>query len=368
MLILGTTEKLVDAIEKVESIICFGTGKKAIQFVEQFSEQKYWNKIRCFVDNDKNKAGKKFLYKNKNIPIISFNHLEKMVDDKCIFIITCAAVFDFVEQIEKFDKNKGINTYAYTLCENYDREERAMKKTIPSSLRLTQEMLIPKKIHYTWFGGNPLPDKYKKWIDSWRKYCPEYEIIEWNESNYDVSKNQYMLDAYKNKKWGFVSDYARLDIIYSEGGIYLDTDVELVMRLDELLYQPGFVGFESEDRVGLGLGLGAVKGLPVIKELRDYYENLKFVNEDGTLNLVPSPILVTEYLIEKGLTTNGEYQILDGLTIYPEKMLSGKSGSTFRVRLAEYTRAIHHYEGSWLEDQGKEYWKKRSVLVEKSFE
>ena len=94
--------------------------------------------------------------------------------------------------------------------------------------------MIPKKIHYCWFGGNPMPEKDKKCIESWKRYCPDYEIIRWDESNYDVSKNRYMKEAYEEKKWGFVPDYARLDIIYNEGGIYLDTDVELVKNLDDL--------------------------------------------------------------------------------------------------------------------------------------
>ena len=123
-------------------------------------------------------------------------------------------------------------------------------------------------------------------MNSWKKYCPDYEIIEWNESNYDVTKNQYMYDAYKSEKWGFVPDYARLDIIYQYGGIYLDVDVELVQSLDELRYQDGFVGFEDQTEVNFGSGFGAAKGSRIIRELRDEYDRRKFVNEDGSLNLL----------------------------------------------------------------------------------
>ena len=124
--------------------------------------------------------------------------------------------------------------------------------------------MIPKVIHYCWFGHNPLPERYKEWIKSWKRYCPDYEIVEWNESNYDVTKHPYMRAAYDAKKWGFVSDYARLDIIYENGGIYLDTDVELVKNLDELLYQEGFAGVDSSGRLSTGLGFGARKGLRLI--------------------------------------------------------------------------------------------------------
>ena len=109
--------------------------------------------------------------------------------------------------------------------------------------------MIPKVIHYCWFGKNELPEDAKRCIASWKKFCPDYEIIEWNETNYDVRKNKYMSDAYDEKKWAFVSDYARIDIIYNYGGIYLDTDVELLRPLDELLKDKMFCGWESRDSI-----------------------------------------------------------------------------------------------------------------------
>ena len=145
--------------------------------------------------------------------------------------------------------------------------------------------MIPKKIHYCWFGGNPLPELAQKCIASWKKYCPDYEIIEWNETNYDITKNNYMNQAYENKRWGFVPDYARLDIIYTHGGIYLDTDVELIKPIDELLTLKAFAGVEqNSEYVALGLGFGAEKEHPTIKALRDYYDTLSFV-ENGELGL-----------------------------------------------------------------------------------
>ena len=127
--------------------------------------------------------------------------------------------------------------------------------------------MIPKKIHYCWFGNNPLPEKDRKCIESWKKYCPNYEIIRHDENNYDISKNKYMKQAYESKKWGFVPDYARLDIIYNEGGIYLDTDVELTKNLDELLKYDAYMGFEDDIHVSPGLGFGAIKHHEGIKKL-----------------------------------------------------------------------------------------------------
>ena len=169
----------------------------------------------------------------------------------------------------------------------------------------------------------------------------------WNEQNYDLSQNEYMLQAYEAGKWGFVPDYARVDIIYKYGGIYLDTDVEIIQSLDELLYQDAFVGFERNDFVNLGQGFGAVKGHPVIREMRDMYKECQFVKEDGTLNLLPSPSYQTEVLVRHGLERNGSYQILENITVYPEKLINGKNERTRIVETLPCTRMIHHFDASW---------------------
>ena len=143
-----------------------------------------------------------------------------------------------------------------------------------------------EKIHYCWFGGGELPDEYKKYIESWRKCCPDYEIIRWDESNYDVTKNRYMRQAYENKKWAFVSDYARVDIIYHQGGIYLDTDVELVKNFDEFLKWDLFCGFESFDYVAWGVGFGAVKEHEILKDVLNEYEKRSFLKEDGSFDRI----------------------------------------------------------------------------------
>lgn len=216
--------------------------------------------------------------------------------------------------------------------------------------------MIPKKIHYCWIGGNPLPASAKKCIESWKKYCPDYEIIEWNESNYDFTKNQYMKDALEAKKWGFVPDYARLDIIYQHGGIYLDTDVEIVKSFDELLEHHGFAGFESKEYVNFGQGFAAEAGNVVIKELLNSYESLNFINDDGSLNLIASPELNTITLEKLDLIRNGHKQtLMDCFTIYPTDYFCPKSINDGIVRMTDNTYSIHHFDSTWFtEAQQKE--------------
>ncbi|MCR5041127.1 MAG: glycosyl transferase, partial [Clostridia bacterium] len=192
-------------------------------------------------------------------------------------------------------------------------------------------------------------------IESWRKYCPDYEITEWNEHNYDFTVIPYMKEAYEAKKWGFVPDYARLDIIYRCGGIYLDTDVEIIRRFDNLLILHGFAGFQLNGEIALGLGFGAEAGNPVIKALRESYNDLHFIKQDGSPDITPSPKLNTKALVDSfGLVSNGEYQQLDGMTVFPPEYFCPKSFDDGIVRKTKNTYSIHHFDASWYTPEQKE--------------
>ncbi len=208
--------------------------------------------------------------------------------------------------------------------------------------------MIPKKIHYCWFGGKELPPLAKKCIKSWKKYCPDYEIIQWNESNYDINKNEYMKSAYTEKKWGFVPDYARFDIIYNNGGIYLDTDVELIKPLDSLLSLKGFMGFENNKMVNGGLIIAGEPELDIFREMYECYNNVSFYNTDGSLNLLPSPHYNTEVLLEHGLIKNNITQIIDSITVFSSEYFCPKDVTNVSLKITEDTYSIHHYDGSWI--------------------
>lgn len=211
-------------------------------------------------------------------------------------------------------------------------------------------MAIPKVIHYCWFGGNPKPKFAKKCIDSWRKHCPDYQIIEWNEDNFDITQNRYCKEAYEEGKWAFVTDYARLKILFENGGFYFDTDVELVKNLDAFLEEPCFMCIESSTRcvmVATGLGIGAQKGNAVVKALLDSYEGVAFRREDGSLDTATCTVRNNAVLKRFGFTEENRLQRFPEFTIYPSEFFSPIEMESGIKRKTKNTYSIHHYSLSW---------------------
>lgn len=178
--------------------------------------------------------------------------------------------------------------------------------------------MIPKIIHYCWFGSGPKSELIEKCISSWNKYLPDYEIIEWNEDNFDISSNLYVKQAYEAKKWAFVSDYVRLFALYTCGGVYLDTDVEILKPFDSAFLQNrAFTGFEAKDSPVTAV-LGAEKGNPIIDALLSYYLDHVFINADGSYNLKTNTNTISEFLIQNGILPNGKLQDVSGFRVYPQ--------------------------------------------------
>lgn len=205
--------------------------------------------------------------------------------------------------------------------------------------------MIPKKIHYCWFGRNELPASAKKCIASWKKYCPDYEIIEWNEDDFDVNSNAYTKMCYEQKQYAFLSDYVRLKVIEEHGGIYFDTDVEVVKNFDELLQCSAFFGFENSSHVASGLGFGAEANHVVVKKMLEEYDFLL----NGTQGVVGCPILNTNALVKLGLVLNGEIQNVCDAMIFPKDYFNPFEDYTGRLNNTKNTYSIHWYSKSWLD-------------------
>ena len=208
-------------------------------------------------------------------------------------------------------------------------------------------MSIPKVIHYCWFGKGEMPKLAKKCIKSWKKYCPDYELVLHTEDNFDLTQNRYLSEAYKAGKWAFVSDYARLKIIYENGGIYLDTDVELIKPIDDLLKLDGFMGFDEKGIVATGLGFGAKKGNKIVSEFLKDYDSIPFVLPDGSYDLTPCPDRNTETLKRLGMDINNTNQTFMDITFLPDEYLCPMDYYTGKKSITKNTYSIHHYSASW---------------------
>lgn len=219
----------------------------------------------------------------------------------------------------------------------------------------TAGKIIPQKIHYCWFGEEPLPEFAKLCINSWKKFCPEYKIIEWNEKNFDLESScEYVKEALKLKKWAFISDYARFEILYNHGGLYFDTDVEIIKPLNPILLQGPFMGFETNAGTGKGtvapgLGLAAYPSMEIYCEILEFYKSRHLIKQDGSIDLTTVVVFVTEILRKHGLKDVSGIQEISGIRIYPSEYFCPMDYSTGLIDISENTYTIHHYSETWLD-------------------
>lgn len=208
-------------------------------------------------------------------------------------------------------------------------------------------MAIPKRIHYCWFGGKPKPPLAERCLKSWKRFCPDYEILEWNEHNFDVSSAPlYVRQAYEAGRWAFVTDYVRLKALTELGGIYMDTDVEIVKSLTPFLHHQAFAGFENPERIQTGL-LACEKDFPLFREFLRYYDTARFYNDDGTQDVTTNVEVLTSLCKAYGFQPNDTFQIVQGLAIYPKEVFCPVDFDTEKLHRTRKTVVIHWFASSW---------------------
>ncbi len=212
---------------------------------------------------------------------------------------------------------------------------------------MERDQKIPKIIHYFGVGKGESKKQYQRYIDGWRRLCPDFKIERWDESNFDVTANRFAKEAYDNGCWAFVSDYARLKVLYEYGGIQLDTDVEMLKSYSDLLCYEGFIGFESDEMVNDGQAFGVIPHHPIVKEMLDMYEGMSFVNEDGSFNQLLSPDARTEVLKRHGLKTDGSRQNIEGIEVFPVDYFCPMDFYSRKIKRTPNTYSIHHFAASW---------------------
>lgn len=227
-------------------------------------------------------------------------------------------------------------------------------------------MAIPKIVHYCWFGGKEKPDSVKKCIESWKKFLPDYQLVEWNEDNFNIEKLQYTKESYVAKKYAFVSDVARIEALYQYGGIYMDTDVEVLKTFTPLLDARCILGMEEKGYVATSF-MAFEKEHPLVKQFLNLYENISFLDKNGQIITGTNVAKLTNLLIEKGFVQENYYQELEeGIKIYPKEFFSPYDYINCHYNITENSYCVHHFAVSWMskkEQVKKEIKKQLSKIL-----
>lgn len=351
--ILTNCKKELPFYLKNRKVYCFGAGQQFGTFLKE------WNnpEVVAVVDNDREKQRNGIDTGERHYRVLSLEQFRSVCEAGTFLVITTMRFDEIIRQLDEIEELDGVECCVYFLIKN------EVECSVFEHTYMITEEKIPRKIHYCWFGGNKMPEEFKENISSWRKYCPNYEIIRWDETNYDVGKSSYMKQAYECKKWAFVTDYARLDIVQTYGGIYFDTDVEVVKSFDELLGWEFFCGFENDKYVASGLGFGSIANHWLLAKLLDKYDRMNFLNEDGSLNEVACPVVQSEIMEKAGFQMNGKFQAVNGVAVYPRDFFNSGGYYEGAGELTENSYSIHKYSGSW--NHSESYQKNRRMIKQK---
>lgn len=333
-------------------IVAFGDGLMLQDMLKLESEYQIVKHIEFIIDNDKRKWGRPIYTPfGRILNVFSVDKLLEYDADKLMIIITSERYPEMIQQLDDMAELDLTECYIYPIMHSFEHR----KYQIP---KYEGDYLIPPVIHYCWFGKNDFPDNVKKCMESWEKKCPHYEIIRWDESNYNVNKNPYISEAYKAGAYAYVSDYARLDILYQNGGIYLDTDIELLKPLDELRRTEAFGGFLHHGaRIDTGIGFGSICGNELLKEFMSLYYYEKYIG-DGGVNRNLNAASVTKVLKYYGLKQDGSYQVIKGMACYPREFFDPLSYVLGIDQRTEDTYSVHYGNMSW-SDEG--YYSLRNI-------
>ncbi len=330
-------QELAQRIKENNSrIFVYGAGMIGQIVVPYLAETYQLNDhIECYVDMDRRKTGKKITIGNSEYEIRTPEVLNN-VSGSVVVLVTNSKFFSVLNYLNQIDSLKDADCYI-----------------IPMMQKLEQRESIPKIIHYCWFGEKEMPPFLTECMESWKKFCPNYEIKRWDDSNYDKNKFQYTKQAAELKRYGFITDVARLDILYQYGGIYLDTDVKLLKTLNGLLFNKGFVGVERWGNVNSGGGIGAVPHHPMIKEMLDYRLTIPFAFEDGTVNIETNGLYETIPFIRHGMRIDNTLQIVNGMTVYPASVFHPFDYMSCEECIEDDSISVHYFYGGWMDEGDK---------------
>lgn len=348
----ATIEKFSEYIKTNQKrLVLFGAGtllKSWIAYVlEEFN---LIDSVEMVADNDSDKWETSISICGRSYTVQRIERISGHVAANTVILITSSYFAAMVEQLDEMHELDCTQCYiaAVMHISGSKKQDGSIKEW------KWEKRQIPRTIHYCWFGNKQMPEMNRRCIDSWRKNCPGYEIIEWNEKNYDVKKNIYMRQAYEAGMYGYVPDYARIDILYQYGGIYLDTDVEVLRNLDDLLYLKAYTSFEEYPTINFGGGSGSVKGFPLLKKILDFREGTEFRIGDGSYDRTACGYYESVPLQRAGLRLDGTLQNIQGMTVFPSEYFHPRSSVTGKITVTEHTYSVHWFNWSWIDNKGLE--------------
>ncbi len=320
---------------KNKNVVCFGSGDYFKLFVFDFGDVA---NITAVIDNDPKKHGTSVSIGNINAKISPVSEAQKMLSSpETVFVITASAYREIVAQLQVITDFDDVTCYIYAQIKYSGLKPT---DTLPQTCDLA---VIPPVIHYCWFGKKTMPENLKRCVDSWKRFCPGYEIIEWNEKNYDYSKSKWTKTAFEKKQWSYLADYARIDIIVKYGGFYFDTDVEFLRNLDPLRFNQGFAATEFHAGINFGSGIGGVKGLEVFQEILTEFERKCMYGVTFCRNVGRE----TEIFWRHGYRLNGEFQLVDGVAVLPFNIFTPLIADTGEQFVNDATVGIHYFNRGW---------------------
>lgn len=332
-----------------KKIVIFGAGViGTLTTPEILASYRLISDAVCYLDNDLRRQGSNVSTRYGELPVYSPQYL-RTSGSNIVILLSISRYAEVLEQLNQMECMREVSCYIVPMmCITNFRPKGGQGVRFQS-----HEPLIPKIIHYMWLGGKPVPDNLRYCLNSWEKFCPDYEIIRWDETNYDVRKHPYMKQAYENKMYGFVPDYARLDILCQYGGIYMDTDVEVIKSLDDLLYQQAFCGVEKWQVINFGGCSGAVRGHKAVETLLNAREEIAFEEADGSLNKNTCGFYDTRVMLLHGYQMDGTNQSVLDMNIYTCDYFHPYDYISRQTDITGDTHTIHHFNGGWLDERMK---------------
>lgn len=352
----ASVHEFAEYIKKNEKkLILFGAGTLLQSWIPYMLKScGLEDRVELVIDNDREKQGGLIEINGRSFAVHDVCHMRQRLSERLVILITSSYFAAMIRQLDSLEELTGTECYVAPMMHILNPPVSDSR----TDLWRSETQRIPKIIHYCWFGRKPMPERNQKCIESWRTYCPDYQILEWNEDNYDLGKNRYMKQAYEAGKYGYVPDYARIDLLYEHGGIYMDTDVELVRSLDDLLFLKAYTSFEEYPTINFGGGSGSEKGFALLREILDFRENIEFRKPDGSLNKASCGYYESVPLEKAGLRLDGTLQNVRGMTVFPSDYFHPKSSVTGRIHRTEHTYSIHQFNWSWVDGKQLEEKKK----------